>query len=65
MKQEATATFVKSVREKTGLSQSKFAKLIDTPKNTYIGWEQGKYPPPGIAILLLKMVMDDPKILGS
>ena len=32
----------KSIRKKTGLSQAKFARLIDVPLGTLRNWEQGR-----------------------
>lgn len=37
---------IRAKRESSGLSQKALAALIETPVNTYIGWEHGKNPPP-------------------
>lgn len=55
------AVSVKAVREKTGLSQAKFAKLIDVPKSTLQNWEQGRRPVQGPARALFKALSADPK----
>ncbi len=52
---------VKSVREKTGLSQSQFALLIGVKVKTLQNWEQGRRRPRGPARALLKIVQADPK----
>ena len=54
--------FVKSERAKTGLSQDRFARLLDLPLKTLHNWEQGRGTPPGSERILRagigKMVMD-------
>ncbi len=52
---------VKSIREKTGLSQTHFARLIGVSKRTLENWEQGRRNPTGPARALLKIVGSDPK----
>ena len=52
---------VKSIREKTGLSQSHFAALIGVSKRTLENWEQGRRRPTGPAKALLRIVEADPK----
>lgn len=37
---------IKEMREKTGLSQSKFAKILDIPTINISRWEQGVSKPP-------------------
>jgi len=51
---------VKSIREKTGLSQSQFALLIGVSLKTLQNWEQGRRHPAGPARALLKIVRNDP-----
>jgi putative transcriptional regulator len=50
---------VKAIREKTGLSQSRFALLIGVSKRTLENWEQGRRHPTGPAKALLKIVDAD------
>lgn len=52
---------VKEIREKTGLSQTHFARLIGVSKRTLENWEQGRRRPTGPARALLKIVESDPK----
>lgn len=52
---------VKSIREKTGLSQSQFAFLIGVSLRTLQNWEQGRRRPVGPARALLKIVRSDPE----
>ena len=52
---------VKSIREKTGLSQSHFALLIGVSLKTLQNWEQGRRNPVGPARALLKIVRNDPE----
>jgi len=52
---------VKAIREKTGLSQSRFAMLIGVSKRTLENWEQGRRHPTGPAKVLLKILESDPE----
>ncbi|ODB85660.1 transcriptional regulator [Candidatus Thiodiazotropha endoloripes] len=52
---------VKAIREKTGLSQSRFAMLIGVSKRTLENWEQGRRHPTGPAKALLKILAADPE----
>ena len=52
---------VRSIREKTGLSQTRFAMLIGVSKRTLENWEQGRRHPTGPARALLKIVDVDPE----
>ncbi|RKZ49333.1 MAG: transcriptional regulator [Gammaproteobacteria bacterium] len=52
---------VKDIREKTGLSQTHFARLIGVSKRTLENWEQGRRHPTGPARALLKIVESDPE----
>ncbi len=51
---------VKAIRERTGLSQSRFAQIIGVSKRTLENWEQGRRRPTGPARALLKIVESDP-----
>lgn len=52
---------VKSIREKVGLSQSRFAMLIGVSKRTLENWEQGRRHPTGPAKALLRILDADPE----
>lgn len=52
---------VKAAREKTGLSQAEFARLLQVSKGTLLNWEQGRRTPTGPARALLKAVANDPE----
>jgi len=52
---------VKTIREKTGLSQTQFAQLIGVSKRTLENWEQGRRHPTGPAKALLKIFDVDPQ----
>ena len=52
---------VRGIREKTGLSQAKFAKLIDVPIGTLRNWEQGRREATGPARAVLKALDKDPR----
>ena len=52
---------VKAIREKTGLSQSRFASLIGVSKRTLENWEQGRRHPTGPAKALLRILDVDPE----
>lgn len=52
---------VKDIREKTGLSQGRFAMLIGVSKRTLENWEQGRRHPTGPAKALLKILDANPE----
>ena len=52
---------VAEVRERTGLSQTQFARLIGVSKRTLENWEQHRRCPTGPARALLKIVAKDPE----
>ena len=52
---------VQTIRERTGLSQMQFARLIGVSKRTLENWEQGRRRPTGPARALLKLVDHDPE----
>jgi len=52
---------VKAIREITGLSQPKFAKVLDVDVGTLRNWEQGRREPTGPARALLRAIKNDPK----
>ena len=54
---------VSSVREKTGLSQLKFAALLGVSVRTVQEWEQGRRAPSGAARTLLTVAARNPRAL--
>ncbi len=54
---------VASIREKTGLSQSRFAALLGVSVRTLQDWEQGRRSPSGAARTLLLVADRNPHVL--
>lgn len=54
---------VASVREKTGLSQARFAELLGVSVRTLQDWEQGRRAPSGAARTLLVIADRNPRAL--
>jgi putative transcriptional regulator len=54
---------VARVREKTGLSQSRFAELLGVSVRTLQEWEQGRRAPSGAARTLLLIASKNPRAL--
>jgi putative transcriptional regulator len=52
---------VASIREKTGLSQERFATLLGVSVRTLQDWEQGRRAPSGAARTLLLIAERNPK----
>jgi putative transcriptional regulator len=53
---------VKAIREKIGLSQSDFARLMRVSVKTLQNWEQHRRTPTGPAAALLKIVVTAPDV---
>lgn len=54
---------VAEIRQKTGLSQSKFASLLGVSVRTLQDWEQGRRVPSGAARTLLLVAHKNPMVL--
>ena len=54
---------VGKIREKTGLSQARFAELLGVSVRTLQDWEQGRRAPSGAARTLLLIADRDPTVL--
>lgn len=52
---------VKKLRERTGLTQSEFARMIGVSVRTLQNWEQGRREPEGPARALLRVVECEPE----
>lgn len=59
----STIPSVASIREKTGLSQATFAKLLGVSVRTLQEWEQGRRAPSGAARTLLLIAAKNPHSL--
>jgi len=53
---------VRSIRERTSLSQSEFARLIGVSVKTLQNWEQDRRRPTGPAAALLSIIDHDPAL---
>ncbi|MCP4753008.1 MAG: helix-turn-helix domain-containing protein [Proteobacteria bacterium] len=58
-----TAEQIKSIRQKTNLSQSVFAKLLNVSLSSVRQWEQGQRVPTGATKVLLELLDKSPRIL--
>ena len=58
-----TLPSVSSIRERTGLSQSRFAGLLGVSVRTLQEWEQGRRAPSGAARTLLLIAQRNPRAL--
>lgn len=56
-------TDVTTVRNKLGVSQPLFARLLGISERTLQNWEQGRRKPTGPAKVLLKVAARHPKLL--
>ncbi len=54
---------VSSIRERTGLSQARFAQLLGVSVRTLQEWEQGRRAPSGAARTLLLIARKNPRAL--
>jgi putative transcriptional regulator len=54
---------ISDVREKTGLSQARFAQLLGVSVRTLQDWEQGRRAPSGAARTLLMVAARNPRLL--
>jgi putative transcriptional regulator len=51
---------VRAIRRLTGLSQAKFAEVLDIDLSTVRNWEQGRRQPTGPARALLRAIRNNP-----
>ncbi|MBK1724541.1 helix-turn-helix domain-containing protein [Thiocystis violacea] len=54
---------LRAARAALGLSQPAFARLLQTPVGTVRDWEQGRFPPPGSALLVARLAVEHPEVL--
>ncbi len=57
---ELTPSRIQSVRERSGLSQAQFARLLNVSVRTLQNWEQARREPTGPAKALLRIVEKEP-----
>jgi putative transcriptional regulator len=58
-----TVPSVAAIRERTGLSQPRFAELLGVSVRTLQEWEQGRRAPSGAARTLLMIAAKNPRAL--
>jgi putative transcriptional regulator len=58
-----TVPLVSKIRERTGLSQARFAELLGVSVRTLQEWEQGRRAPSGAARTLLLIAEKNPRAL--
>ncbi|HIE54171.1 MAG TPA: helix-turn-helix domain-containing protein [Chromatiaceae bacterium] len=58
-------SLLRAARKALGLSQTQFAELIDMPVATLRDWEQGRFKPPGSALVLCRIALKHPEALLS
>jgi len=58
-----TVPSVSRIRERTGLSQARFAELLGVSVRTLQEWEQGRRAPSGAARTLLLIAAKNPRAL--
>lgn len=59
----ATVPSVTAIRQRTGLSQPRFAELLGVSVRTLQEWEQGRRAPSGAARTLLMIAAKNPRTL--
>lgn len=59
-----TPNQIKKIRQKTNLSQSVFARLLNVSPSSVRQWEQGKRKPTGSTKVLLELLDKSPQILN-
>jgi len=57
-----SASGVRTIRERTSLSQSEFARLIGVSVKTLQNWEQDRRRPTGPAAALLRIISHAPQL---
>lgn len=57
MRSDSAASRVKAIREKTGLSRTKFCKKFELPYRTVENWERGIACPPEYVVTMLEKVV--------
>lgn len=58
-----TANDIARLREKMGMTQTKFAALLGISEDTLQNWEQGRRQPTGPAKVLLRVAARHPEVI--
>lgn len=53
---------IKNLRKKTGLTQARFAELLNIPKRSIENWEEGKNKPPEYLVKLIDYFLTHEKV---
>lgn len=56
---------VRQAREASKLTQPAFAERIGTPVATLRDWEQGRFPPPGGVLCLMRLIVRHPELTAE
>ena len=56
---------VERLRARLGVSQARFAAMLNVPTVTAISWEKGRRKPSGAALRLLQIARQHPEILTA
>ncbi len=59
---EIQSSGIRTIRERTSLSQSEFAHLIGVSVKTIQNWEQARRHPTGPAAALLRIIAHEPQL---
>jgi DNA-binding transcriptional regulator YiaG len=53
---------LKKIRVELGLGQTALARLLGTPRITYVQWERGDRRIPGVLVVALRTVVSEHKV---
>lgn len=56
---------VREIRQKSGLSQSEFAKKFNISKSTLANWEQGLRKPPDYIPLMIEKIISQEEMISN
>jgi len=62
---EIHAAGIKTIRERTSLSQSEFAHVMGVSVKTLQNWEQNRRQPTGPAAALLRIIASEPQLAAK
>ncbi len=61
--EQTASNDVVAARQKSGLSQSQFARALQISVRTLQGWEQGRRHPSGAARALIQIALRHPEVI--